>query len=93
MSFLADPPLLYATGHQLGRRKAPPATGSGVLALFYAVSIPLYVSRRGRGFMLNSFVLRFDPEAAGPRTHVVAALIFAIVYPLALVAGWRRGAA
>src|SRR3954468_22485439 len=104
MSFLADPPLLYATGYELGRRKAPPAAGGAVLGVFYGVSIALYLDQRwirwfwrflparsGRDWMLNSGVTRFDPDAAGPRTHALAVLIFAVVYPVALLAGWRRG--
>ena len=103
MSFLADPPLLYATGYELGRREAPPAAGAAVLAVFWGVSVPLYLDQRwirwfwralparsGRDWMLNSGVTRFDPEAAGTRTHVLAVLIFALVYPAALWAGWRR---
>jgi hypothetical protein len=104
MSFLADPPLLYAAGHELARRDATPAAGGAVLAVFYAVSIPLYLDQRwirwfwrllparsGRDWMLNSGVTRFDPGRAGPGTHVVAVLFFAVVYPGALWAGWRRG--
>lgn len=103
MSFLADPPLLYATGYELARRGAPPAAAGAVLGVFYGVSIPLYLDQRwirwfwrllparsGRDWMLNSGVTRFDPDAAGTGTHVLAALIFAVVYPLALWAGWRR---
>ena len=105
MSFLADPPLLYAAGRAIahepdaGRRRL---LAGAALGLFYGVSVPLYLEQRwirpfwrilgargGRDFMLNSRILRLDADAAGPRTHVVAALLFAVVYPLALAAGMR----
>ncbi len=107
VSFLADPPLLYATGREIGRRAPAPARrplAAATLALFWGVSIPLYLDQRwigwfwrllparsGRDWMLNSGVLRLDPDGAGPPTHAAAALLFAVAYPLALVAGLRRG--
>ena len=105
MSFLADPPLLYVAGRAIahepdrGRRRL---LAGAALGVFYGVSIPLYLEQRwirpfwrilgargGRDFMLNSNVLRLDADAAGPRTHVVAAVLFAVTYPLALAAGMK----
>ena len=113
MSFLIDPPWLYANGRAYGQltREAPDPRRdamfvAGTMALFWGVSIALYLDQRwigwfwrflparsGRDWMINSGVTRFDPSAAGSATHALAALIFAVAYPLALLAGWRRGAA
>lgn len=111
MSFLVDPPLLYANGRTYGRLAPERAVGgrpvrvagAGLLALFYVVSVALYMNsprvhwlarmcraENGRDWMLNSGVLRLDHRSAGPRTHVAAALIFA-TYPLWLVLGYRHG--
>ena len=106
MSFLIDPPWLYATGDQIGRRFEPPtdaALAATTMAVFWGVSIGLYLNqpftkpvwklcraRSGRDWMLNSGVFRFDDERAGPRTHAVAAALFAF-YPVALALGVRRG--
>jgi hypothetical protein len=67
------------------------------------VSVSLYLNRPwtrpiakacraqdGRDWMLNSGVLHIDHERAGPRTHAVAAALFA-TYPLCLWLGYRRG--
>lgn len=110
MSFLADPPLLYANGQAYARLApdevpagATRALGLGTVALFWLVSVALYLEQgwtrplwkacraeSGRDWMLNSGVFRFDWRRAGPRTHVLAALIFA-TYPLWLVLGYRQG--
>ena len=106
MSFLIDPPWLYATGREIGKRTDPPAEtalAATTMAIFWGVSIPLYLdqawtrfvwkpcrARSGRDWMLNSGVFRFDDKRAGPRTHAVAALLFAL-YPVALVLGLRHG--
>lgn len=111
MSFLIDPPLLYANGRAYGRL-APDAAvegeparaaGVGLMAIFYVVSVALYMNMRwihwlarlcraesGRDWMLNSGVLQLDHRRAGPGTHLVAALIFA-TYPLWLLLGFRHG--
>ena len=78
------------------------AAGAGIMAVFWGVSIGLYLEQRwtrpvwrlcraesGRDWMLNSGVLRIDWRRAGWRTHLVAALIFA-TYPLWLWLGMRR---
>ena len=87
MSFLLDPPLLYASGEALAR-VAPERRdlAAGVVGLFWAVSIPLYLHERTRGFMINSWLLDIRRE---PHPLLVAA-IFAS-YPLFLLAGLRRG--
>jgi hypothetical protein len=111
MSFLIDPPLLYSTGQAYGRltRRAPEnrardaTAGSACIALFWGVSIALYLDRRwtrpvwrmcraasGRDWMLNSGVLRLDWRKAGLRTHQVSAAIFA-TYPVWLWLGFRAG--
>jgi hypothetical protein len=108
MSFLIDPPWLYATGRAYGRlmpEKTPAAraVSTATLGAFLATSISLYFNRLwtrplwricraedGRDWMLNSGVLEIDHRRAGPRTHAVAALIFA-TYPLWLWSGERHG--
>jgi len=79
------------------------ALGAATMAGFWATSISLYADRRwtrpiwrlcraasGRDWMINSGVLRIDSARAGRGTHAVAAVLFAL-YPVALVAGYRRG--
>jgi hypothetical protein len=107
MSFLIDPPWLYANGRAIAAvaeddaRAA--ALGAATMALFWGVSIPLYLDHRwtrpvwracraasGRDWMLNSGVFRFDHQDPGARTHLVSAAIFA-TYPLWLYLGYRRG--
>ncbi len=105
MSFLIDPPWLYANGRVLARLEPQPAAAAGAatMAAFWAVSVSLYLNKRwthpiaracrarsGRDWMLNSGILRIDDEHAGPRTHAVSAAIFAS-YPLWLWLGWRDG--
>lgn len=110
MSFLIDPPLLFLNGEAYGRlapeeaqQGAAKALGAATVALFWTVSIALYLNRRwpqrlaaafgsrdGRDFMVNSGLLRIDTRRAGTGMHAAAALIFA-TYPLWLLAGWRHG--
>jgi hypothetical protein len=106
MSFLIDPPWLYATGDQIARRAEPPvdtALAAATMGVFWGVSIGLYLDKpftrplwkacraaSGRDWMLNSGVFRFDADRAGRRTHIVAALLFAF-YPVALALGLRHG--
>ena len=110
MSFLIDPPWLYTNGEAYARLapdsaqgKAARAAGLATIAVFWLVSVSLYLNRSwtdpiaqachaedGRDWMLNSGVFRFDHEGTGPRTHSAAALIF-LTYPLWLWLGYRRG--
>jgi hypothetical protein len=73
------------------------------MAAFWGVSVSLYANRRwtrpiwraclarsGRDWMLNSGVLRLDPERAGPVTHAISGAIFA-TYPVWLWLGVRDG--
>lgn len=110
MSFLIDPPWLYANGAAYGRLAPEPAQGwaatalgAAIATLFLATSVSLYLNRAwtrgiweacgasdGRDWMLNSGVFHFDARRAGPRTHALAAAIFA-TYPLWLWLGYRRG--
>jgi hypothetical protein len=107
MSFLIDPPWLYANGRALAKLEPRPAAAAGAatIAGFWAVSVSLYLNKRwthriatacraesGRDWMLNSGILRLDHERAGPRTHAVSAAIFA-TYPLWLYLGYRDGRA
>ena len=106
MSFLIDPPWLYATGRAYGhlmpeRTPAARALHTATAGTFLVTSISLYLNRPwtrgiweacraqdGRDWMLNSGVFRIDHRRAGPRTHVIAALLFA-TYPLWLRLGER----
>lgn len=110
MSFLIDPGLLYASGRTFAasvpeeerRPEGDVAVGALTMALFWLVSVGLYLDWRwtrpiwracpaesGRDWMLNSGVFRFDWRNAGPRTHLLAALLF-LTYPLWLWLGMRR---
>ncbi len=73
------------------------------MAVFWGVSIPLYLDHRwtrpiwracrarsGRDWMLNSGVTRLDARGAGAATHAVAAAIFA-TYPYWLWRGIQTG--
>ena len=106
MSFLIDPPWLYANGRAAARvlpAEHAPKAAAATMAVFWATSISLYLNRPwtrpiwracraqdGRDWMLNSGVLRLDHRNAGGRTHAVSALLFA-TYPLWLWLGWRHG--
>lgn len=110
MSFLIDPPWLYANGEAYARLapesaqgSAAKAVGLATMGVFWATSVSLYLNREwtrgiwqacgaedGRDWMLNSGVFRFDHRRASPRTHAVAALLFA-TYPLWLWLGYSRG--
>lgn len=106
MSFLIDPPWLYANGRlaaQVPPKARKPLTAATV-GVFLVTSISLYLNlgwtRRlwqacgatdGRDWMLNSGVFNFDFSDAGPRTHAASALIFA-TYPVWMWLGLRHGA-
>ena len=110
MSFLIDAPWLYTNGQAYARLApesaqgtAARALGLGTVAVFWVVSVALYLNRpwtepiakacradNGRDWMLNSGLLRIDHRRAGPLTHAVAALLF-LTYPLWLWLGWSRG--
>ena len=106
MSFLIDPPWLYANGRVLAARVPPPQRdrlAAATLGVFVITSVSLYLdrawtrpiwrlcrARSGRDWMLNSGVLGLDERAAGPVTHAVSAALFA-TYPYWLWRGWRDG--
>ena len=103
MSFLIDPPWLYANGRAIARTSRPAPLAAGTMGVFWGVSIPLYLNQRwtrpvwrlcrarsGRDWMLNSGVLALDHERASTRTHAISAAIFA-TYPLWLWLGLRHG--
>lgn len=105
MSFLIDPPLLYASGRTAAA--LPPERAAAVTAatavVFLATSISLYLNRPwtrpiwklcraqdGRDWMLNSGLFRFEHARPAARTHAVSAGIFA-TYPVWLWLGYRAG--
>ena len=103
MSFLVDPPLLLGAGAAVEALPEPVATRveRATVAVFVVTSVSLYLNlgwtrwlwelcraESGRDWMLNSGVFRFDHRRAGPRTHAVAALLFA-TYPFWPVVGRR----
>ncbi len=81
MSFLIDGPWLYANGRAIARATDTPAPlAAGTMAVFWGVSIPLYLNRRwtrpiwracrarsGRAWMVNSGVLKVDADRIGSR--------------------------
>jgi hypothetical protein len=105
MSFLIDPPWLYANGRALAaatppQRRAPLAAAT--LGVFLVTSVSLYLdrawtrpiwrlcrARSGRDWMLNSGVLHLDAERAGTPTHLVSGALFA-TYPFWLWLGLRH---
>jgi hypothetical protein len=107
VSLLADPPLLFANGEAYARltrgRARGDAVGAGVVALFWAVSVPLYLNaawtrpvwpllpgRDGRDFMVNFPGLRVNTRRAGRRLDAIAAAVFA-TYPLWFWLGLAHG--
>ena len=106
MSFLIDPPWLYANGRVIAQavpeeRQHPLALAT--IGVFVVTSISLYLdkgwtkpiwrlcrARSGRDWMLNSGVFKIDPERAGTPTHAVSAALFA-TYPFWLWLGLRHG--
>jgi hypothetical protein len=104
MSFLIDPPWLYATGRVYARAddRTAAALGAATMAGFWGTSVSLYLNREwtrwiwelcrardGRDWMLNSGVFRFDRRGS-TAVHAVSAAIFA-TYPVWLWLGWRDG--
>jgi hypothetical protein len=106
MSFLIDPPWLYANGRVIAQAVPPERRRPLALAtigVFVVTSISLYLdkgwtkpiwrlcrARSGRDWMLNSGVFKMDPDSAGTPTHAVSAAIFA-TYPFWLWLGLRHG--
>ena len=110
MSLLADPPLLFANGEAYARlapgRARDGVVAAGVVALFWAVSVPLYLNaawtrplwpllpgRDGRDFMVNFPGLRVNTRRAGRWLDALAIAVFA-TYPAWFrlgVAHGRRG--
>jgi hypothetical protein len=103
VSFLIDPPWLHANGRAIARSSRSAPLAAGTMAVFWGVSIPLYLNARwtcpiwracraqsGRDWMLNSGVFTLDHTRPSTRTHAVSAAIFA-TYPLWLSLGYRRG--
>ena len=90
MSFLIDPPWLYANG-RLAARAPEPAQAlltAATVAVFLVTSVSLYLNlgwtrpiwrlcraQDGRDWMLNSGVLLSDHRAAGPLRHAASALL------------------
>jgi len=110
VTLLVDPPLLYLAGKAIGRRsqtRLTPLLAIGTGMSFAVVSMATYRdapptralprifgTASGKDLILNSKVLRFDPDRASPARERVVAAIFAS-YPLWGIAGVRaarRGA-
>ena len=105
MSFLIDPPWLYANGRLTARLpgRAQRPVAAATLAAFLVTSVSLYANRpwtrwiwelcrarSGRDWMLNSGVLRVEHADPPPRTHAVSAALF-VSYPYWLWLGLRHG--
>jgi hypothetical protein len=106
MSFLIDPPWLYANGRVLATQVPPEQRdklAAATLGVFLVTSISLYLdcrwttpiwrlvrARSGRDWMLNSGVFKLDADRAGTPTHLVSGALFA-TYPLWLWLGLRHG--
>ena len=103
MSFLIDGPWLYANGRAIARATDNPAPlAAGTMAVFWGVSIPLYLNQRwtrpiwracratsGRDWMVNSGVLRVNTDTLTTRGHAISAAVFA-TYPLWLWLGLKQ---
>jgi hypothetical protein len=107
VSFLIDPPWQFLNGVAIARvssnGKVRRALELGTDALFFSVSIPLYMNAKwtepiwkptgaesGRDWMINSQVFTFEHRKVTWRTHVISAAIFA-TYPLWLRLGLKLG--
>jgi hypothetical protein len=99
MSFLVDPPWLFANGRAYARL-APEeaqggvarAAGAACLAAYWGVGTWLYLSGpERRDFMVNWPGLRVPARRRTRRLDAAAAAILLGVYPLALWLGWDSG--
>ncbi|ORC02870.1 hypothetical protein B1T48_18030 [Mycobacterium persicum] len=106
MSFLLDPPLLFASGALIERRVPEDRRDlaeAAVLGVFFAGSFGLYNnvpglgllwrpfrSQNGRDFMWNSGVFAVDTAEAGWPLHAAAGGIFG-TYPFFIKLGRRFG--
>ena len=105
MSFLIDPPWLYANGRIAATlpEKAQTPVAAATIVTFLGVSVSLYLNKPwthwiarlcsaedGRDWMLNSGVLKLDHKGAGAGTHAVSAALFAS-YPYWLWLGLKHG--
>lgn len=110
MSFLIDAPWLYASGRAYAaatsgepdRPARDAAVAAATMAVFWGVSVPLYLdrpwtrpiwracrARSGRDWMINSGVLRLDHRRESTVGHLLAGAIFAS-YPVWLWLGMRH---
>ncbi len=105
MSFLIDPPWLYANGRLTARlpERAQGPVAAVTVGTFLVTSVSLYLNRPwtrwiwelcrardGRDWMLNSGVLPLEHAAPPRRTHLASAALFAS-YPCWLWLGLRHG--
>ncbi len=104
MSFLIDPPWLYANGRLTATfpERAQRPVAAATLGAFLVTSVSLYLNRPwtrwiwrlcrardGRDWMLNSGVLKLPYKRVGTGTHAVSAALFAS-YPVWLWLGHRH---
>jgi hypothetical protein len=99
LSFLVDPPWLYANGLAYARLAPEEAQGGiaraaavGCLAAYWGAGTWLYLSSPGRReFMVDWPLMRVPARRRTPALDAAAAAILLGVYPLALWLGWDRG--
>jgi hypothetical protein len=93
----------YAIGKRAATERSAQCTGALLSGLVLGASVATYRDaevmrpvwtrlggRSGRELILNSWVLRFDPDRRSPARAAVIAALFA-AYPLWTAAGVRRG--
>jgi hypothetical protein len=106
MSFLLDPPLLFASGVLIERQLPEDrrdVAESATLGVFFGGSFGLYNNvpglgvlwrpfraQNGRDFMWNSGVFGVQTDKAGWQLHAAAAAIFA-TYPFYIKLGRKLG--
>jgi hypothetical protein len=106
VSFVLDPPLLFAAGVLIERRLPSDQRDlaeAATLGVFFGGSFGLYNNvpglgvlwrpfraANGRDFMWNSGVFGVNTAEAGPRLHAAAGAIFA-TYPFFIKLGRRLG--
>jgi hypothetical protein len=99
VSFLVDPPWLYANGRAYARIAPEEAQGgiakaaaAACLAAYWGVGGALYLGTpRTRDFMVNWPALSIPAKRRTRGLDAGALAMFLVVYPIALWLGWDRG--